>query len=368
MSRGTTAIIKIDHLKHNFEVLSQLAPAKLVLVVKADAYGHGLKQIVKALDKADCFGVATIDEAMLVRSVRSDVRILLLEGFLNTDELKTAFDHNIDCVIHQNQQLDMLDAIDTAQQMNIWLKYDSGMNRLGFNDSQYSQALARLNKHKKVQSVVLMSHLATADIKHNRFTRKQTQKFLKFKDQYQDKSKNSTQLSLSNSSALLNGDNLADEWCRVGLALFGVSPIAKTIGADYGLKPVMTLKTNVIATRQVKSGQGIGYGQNYVAQKDLNIAIIGIGYGDGFPWALSSAAFVSIHGQQAQIVGRVSMDMIAIDISHIRGVKLGDAVLIWGDDAKSQLPLETLASHAQTIPYVLLCQITSRVHYRYDRK
>ena len=368
MSRGTTAIINIDHLKHNFEVLSQLAPAKLVLVVKADAYGHGLKHIVKALDKVDCFGVATIDEAMLVRSVRSDVRILLLEGFLNTDELKIAFDHNIDCVIHQNQQLDMLDSIDTAQQMNIWLKHDSGMNRLGFNDHQYSQALRRLNRHKKVHNVVLMSHLASADIKHNSFTSKQTQRFLKFYHDFKGIYQDNLQLSLSNSSALLNGDNLANEWCRVGLALFGVSPIANTCGADYGLKPVMTLKTNVIAIKQVESGQGIGYGQNYIAQTDMNIAIIGIGYGDGFPWALSPAAFVNIHDQQAQIVGRVSMDMIAIDISHIKGVTPGDAVLIWGNGTKSQLPLETLASHAQTIPYVLLCQITSRVHYRYDRK
>ena len=358
MSRGTKAIININNLKHNFKVLSELAPAKLVLVVKADAYGHGLKEIVSALAAADCFGVATIDEALIIRQVRKDVRILLLEGFLNNDELKTAFDNNFDCVIHQNQQLDMLDNISTAKKMNIWLKYDSGMNRLGFTGNEYQTAISRLDKHDRVKEVILMSHLASADLKQNSFTAIQTARFLKFRT--------GQQVSLSNSAALLNKDHLGDEWCRVGLALFGVSPIAGTCAADYNLKAVMTLKTNVIAIKQVDAGQGIGYSQKYTAQRDMRIAVIGIGYGDGFPWSLSQDAFVKLKNHKATIVGRVSMDMIAIDISAKKNVKLGDSVLIWGEDENSQLPLETLASHANTIPYVLLCQITSRVHYQYD--
>jgi len=358
MSRGTKAIININNLKHNFKILSDLAPAKLVLVVKADAYGHGLKQIVSALDDADCFGVATIDEAMMIRQVRTDVRILLLEGFLNNDELKTAFDNDFDCVIHQNQQLDMLDNISTAKKMNIWLKYDSGMNRLGFTDKEYKAAISRLDKHDKVKEIILMSHLASADLKQSNFTAIQTERFLKFRTEQQ--------VSLSNSSALLNKDHLADEWCRVGLALFGVSPIAGTCAADYNLKAVMALKTNVIAIKQLDAGQGIGYSQKYKAQTDMKVAIIGIGYGDGFPWSLSQDAFVKLKNHKATIIGRVSMDMLAIDITAIENIKLGDSVLIWGVDENSQLPLETLASHANTIPYVLLCQITSRVHYQYD--
>ena len=358
MSRGTKAIIDINNLKHNFKVLNDLAPAKLVLVVKADAYGHGLKQIVSALDHVDCFGVATIDEALTVRQVRADVRILLLEGFLNNDELYIAFNNKFDCVIHQKQQLDMLEVISTSKKMNIWLKYDSGMNRLGFSDNEYIEALSRLEKYNNVKDVILMSHLASADLKQNSFTAKQTSRFLKFRHKQQ--------VSLSNSSALLNKDNLPDEWCRVGLALFGVSPIVHKMAVDYNLKPVMTLKTNVIAIKHIKAGQGIGYSQKYVAKVDMKVAIIGIGYGDGFPWSLSEDAYVKLKNQQATIVGRVSMDMIAIDISNIEHVVLGDPVLIWGEDENSQLPLEILASYAHTIPYVLLCQITSRVHYQYD--
>lgn len=358
MSRGTTALINIRNLKHNFKVLSELAPAKLVVVVKADAYGHGLKQVVKALDKVDCFGVATIDEAILVRRTRPRARILLLEGFLDVQELKIAFDHNFDSVIHQFEQLDMLDSVETSCRMNVWLKYDSGMNRLGFNDDEYVQALARLDKHHKLQDLILMSHLASADIKHNDFTVKQTHRFLKYRSGHQ--------VSLSNSAALLNKDHMDDEWCRVGLALFGVSPILNSTAENYNLKPVMTLKTNVIATKIVKGGQGIGYSQDYIVKKNTKIAIIGIGYGDGFPWSLTKGVYVKVNEKKAEIVGRVSMDMIAIDVSLVNNIKIGDSVLIWGEAKNTQLPIEILASYANTIPYVLLCQITSRVHYKYE--
>lgn len=358
MSRGTTAVVNFKNLKHNFKVLNNRAPGKLVLVVKADAYGHGLKQVVSALDGADCFGVATIEEALIVRKVNAQVRILLLEGFLNQDQLKMAFHHDIDCVIHQSEQLDMLEAINTSKSMNVWLKYDSGMNRLGFSSQQYESVIARVKCLDNVREMVLMSHLACADDVEDDLTAQQTDRFLKF-------SGDEDSLSLSNSAALLNGLHLSDEWCRVGLALFGVSPIASKTAEEFDLKPVMTLKSKVIAIKNVSAGQGIGYSQKYRAEKDMAIAIIGIGYGDGYPWSLSDGAYVKVKGCHADIVGRVSMDMIAIDVSAIENVELGDTVLIWGDQAGVSLPVEILASYANTIPYVLLCQITSRVHYQY---
>ena len=357
MSRGTKAIIDFKNLRHNFKVLSQLSPGKLVLVVKADAYGHGLKQVVKALDKVDCFAVATIDEALIVRSVKPDARILLLEGYLDANELDSAIEHNFDCVIHQQQQINLLVNIKSSKKINVWLKYDSGMNRLGFEEIDFLKTLDLIKNNKNTNEIILMSHLASANLKSSSFTQKQTEKFLNISKGFA--------LSLSNSSALLNGDHLNQEWSRVGLALFGVSPVENHMALEYGLKPVMTMKTNVISIKSVKAGDTIGYSQTYQAQKDKLIAIIGIGYGDGYPWSLSKKAYVLLNNKKATILGRVSMDMMAIDITEIDNVNFGDSVLIWGESSVGRLPIETVASNAFTIPYVLLCQITSRVKYQY---
>ena len=358
MSRGTTAVINIKNLKHNFEVLKELAPGKLVLVVKADAYGHGLQKIVQALDDVDCFAVATIDEALIVRKYRPNVRVLLLEGFLDKYELQTACKFKFDCVIHQQEQLNMFNEVLMNSPMNIWLKYDSGMNRLGFSEDEFEQAIILLDQHKNVDELILMSHLASANEKNNTFNKKQADKFLKFNT-------NKNQLSFSNSSALLNKAYLPKEWCRVGLSLFGISPIEEKSASDFNLKPVMSLQTNIIAIKNVNKGETIGYGQTYTAKQLMHIAIIGIGYGDGYPWALPENTFVKIQNQSAQIVGRVSMDMMTIDITQIKGCKIGDPVLIWGENENGHLPLETVANHANSLAYVLLCQITSRVHYHY---
>jgi alanine racemase len=357
MSRGTTAIINLGNLKHNYSVLKKMAPNKLVLVIKADAYGHGIKQVVQTLGKVDCYAVATIDEALTIRAYNKKVKILLLEGFFSQDELTIALDNNLDCVIHQQQQLSLIDKVKTHKKLNAWIKYDSGMNRLGFNDSDFQEAIEILKEHKNINLITLMSHFASANIPENNFTDHQKQRFLKFQHPYP--------LSLSNSSALLTNKNLNDEWCRVGITLFGVSPIQGKLAKDFNLKPVMTLKTNVIAIKHVKKGQAIGYSQTYKTKTEKKIAIIGIGYGDGYPWILSEQALVKINKSVANIVGRVSMDMMAIDISRIKNVNIGDSALIWGPDGNDELPIEIVASHAQTIPYVLLCQITSRVHYKY---
>ena len=358
MSRGTTAVINFENLRHNFKVLKELAPGKLVLVVKADAYGHGLQKVVQALDNVDCFAVATIDEAMIVRKHKPKGRVLLLEGFLDKYELQIALKYKFDCVIHQQEQLNMFNEVSTNSPMNIWLKLDSGMHRLGFSEDEFDRAIQLLDSHKNVNELILMSHYASANEKNNAFNKKQKEKFLKFNT-------NNHQLSISNSSALLNKANLPKEWCRVGLALFGISPIDNRQASEFNLKPVMSLQTNIIAIKQVIEGETIGYCQTYTAKQTLQIAIIGIGYGDGYPWSLPETTFVKVHNQSAQIVGRVSMDMMAIDISQINDCKIGDPVLIWGKNGNGHLPIETVASHAKSIAYVLLCQITSRVHYHY---
>jgi len=361
MSRGTQAIIHLQNLRHNFKVLSQLASDKLVLVVKADAYGHGLKNIVKSLHHVSYFGVATLDEALRIRKIRKNVKILLLEGYLDAKELELTLKNRIDCVIHQQQQIDLLNQLNSTMRMNVWLKYDSGMNRLGFNDETYPWAIKQIKKHRNVAEIVLMSHFASADKidkkRYSDFTCKQKQYFLSYR--------NEEPFSFANSPALLNNLKEKGEWCRTGLALFGVSPIAGKTAKDFNLKPVMSLKTTVIATKNIKKGQGVGYGQSYQAKNDMKIAIIGIGYGDGYPWSLSENAYVLLRNQAAKIVGKVSMDMMAIDVSHLDGVEVGELVLLWGQENSMILPVETVANNANTIPYVLLCQITSRVHYEY---
>ncbi len=357
MSRGTTALINLENLKHNYRVLKQLTPNKLALVIKADAYGHGIKQVVQTLGTVDCYAVATIEEALTIRAYNKEVKILLLEGFFSKQELLLALENNFDCVIHQQQQLTQIDEVETDKKLNAWIKYDSGMNRLGFDEKGFQAAIEQLKHHKNIDQVTLMSHFASANNVDSNFTELQKQRFLQFKHPYP--------LSLSNSSALLTNNNLNDEWCRVGLTLFGVSPIQGKCAKDFNLKPVMTLKTNVIAVKKVKKGQTIGYSQTYEAKIDKKIAIIGIGYGDGYPWILSDNACVRINGSKAKIVGRVSMDMMAIDVTGIKNIAIGDPTLVWGQSEHDELPIEIVASHAQTIPYVLLCQITSRVHYNY---
>jgi len=360
VSRGTTAIIDFKNLRHNFNVLKELAPNKLVLVVKADAYGHGLKQVVEALDNVDCFAVATIDEALIIRQTRPHVRVLLLEGFLSQYELDIAFENNFDSVIHQQQQLDLIVESDINQKINIWLKYDSGMNRLGFSENEFIDALSIINQQKNINEIILMSHFASANNRQSQFTQEQTKRFLSLSKGYP--------LSLSNSSAMLNGKCLKDEWCRVGLALFGVSPVEDSTANEYNLKPVMTMKSNIIAIKTVNAGESIGYSQTYTTDVEMKIAIVGLGYGDGYPWSLSKSAYVKINNHKATIVGRVSMDMLAIDISDLNNVNIGDSVLIWGKESNSELLIENVANNAFTIPYVLLCQITSRVKYQYVNK
>ena len=360
MSRGTVAKINLAHLRHTFSVLKKTTDSKIVLVVKADAYGHGLKQVVSALSGVDCFAVATIDEALTIRKLSPTIRVLLLEGFHNTDELKLAFKNNIDCAIHNDKQLnEYLGSTDNTA-LNIWLKYDSGMNRLGFSDNEYEQAIDQLEKNSdKYKELILMSHFASANEKDGAFTNYQANKFLNYTKKYP--------ISLSNSSAVLSPKiNFNEHWCRIGLALYGVSPIERHLAQEYNLKPVMTLISNIIALKTVNAGETIGYSQKFYAQKKMKIAIIGIGYGDGYPWSLSDDAYVKLGKEKLKIVGKVSMDMMAVDVTHVEKPQIGQSVLIWGADGNEELPVEKVAANAKTIPYVLLCGLTSRVKFIYE--
>ncbi len=358
MSRGTTACINLDALRHNYALIAKKAQEAspgcgIIAVVKADAYGHGLPQVVSALPETAAFGVATLDEARVIRRLRPQARVLLLEGFLNPAELEQATALSLDCVIHQPFQLDLLESRAPKVPQNLWLKIDTGMNRLGFPQDQWRSALARLQAINPA-SITLMTHFASADEPARDQTLRQVEAIAELGHSYP--------VSASNSAAVFNFPDLSLDWVRVGLALYGASPMPGLLGQELGLKPVMRLSANVIGIKSIRAGQSVGYGGHWQAPVDTQLAVLGIGYGDGYPWHVQNGTPVYINGLYYKLAGRVSMDMLAVEIGPESPVAVGDTAILWGE----QLPVEVVARHAGTIPYVLPCGLTSRVRYVYE--
>jgi alanine racemase len=350
--RGTTAYINTSNINHNLKVFKQLHAGKIIAVVKADAYGHGLKHVVNALPDCDAFAVATIEEALELRTLETNKKIILLEGVFNDYEMNTAFENQLDVVIHQDYQIKLLASAEPITGMNVWLKVDSGMHRLGFGINEVEQRLVQLNKIASIDTVRLMSHFAASDLIDCEQTLDQinTNSWLKSLGY---------EYSFSNTGGVLNHLADRDEWARVGIGLFGVSPLtAGQWGSDFGLKPAMHLTAKIIASKYIKAGAQVGYGGHFSAETDMRIGIVGIGYADGYPWSERSS-YVMLDGKKAAVIGRVSMDMIAIDLSNFKTQLTGKEVTIWG----GQLPIEQIAEDLKLIPYTLACGITKRVKF-----
>lgn len=323
-------------------------------VVKADAYGHGLKRCLPALTEADMLAVATMDEARAIRALEPRAPILLLEGIMAADELEAVARLNLEMVVHHESQLEWIEAFDHAFNPRIWLKLDSGMHRLGFPLSQAQPVHARLQALDGVEEIVLMTHFACADQAGNPLNRRQIELF-------------DTAVKglpgphcLANSAALLNLPETRRDWIRAGLLLYGVSPLAGQDGPALGLEPVMTFETRLIAVNDVPAGDTIGYGARFTASRDMRVGVAAIGYGDGYPRNMPDGAPVLVNGREQHLVGRVSMDMATIDLDGQPGARVGDPVLLWGEG----LPVERVAGIVGTIPYELLCRVTRRVAYR----
>lgn len=355
-SRRPQAIIDLGALNHNFARVKQLAPASKVLaVLKANAYGHGMLAVAQALKHADALGVARIDEALALRAGGITKPIVLLEGFFHPDELQLVVASNLQLVIHHREQAAALLAARLDAPVRVWLKVDSGMHRLGIYPDEFNELHHCLSQSANVQTPIrLMSHFACSDELANPATLRQLQLFR------QTISGAEGEVSLANSAAILNWPQSHGDWVRPGLMLYGVSPMADVSGNAHGLQAVMTLSSSVIAVRHVKAGEAVGYGGSWIAAHDTRLAVVAIGYGDGYPRAASNNADVVINGQRLPVVGRVSMDMITVDIGQ-QSVAVGDHVILWGP----QLPVEQLAQRVDTIPYELLCNITSRVQFSY---
>ena len=355
-SRRPQAIIDLAALNHNFARVKQLAPhSKVLAVLKANAYGHGMLAVAQALKQADAIGVARLDEALALRAGGIAKPIVLLEGFFHADELAQIVASNLQLVIHHRQQVEALLAAQLEAPVRVWLKIDSGMHRLGIYPHEFTELYQQLQYSDNVQaSVRLMSHFASSDELANPATAAQLSLFDTLTAGF------AGERSLANSAAVLNWPQSHGDWVRPGLMLYGVSPMPDTCGAEHGLKAVMTLCSSVIAVREVQAGDAVGYGGSWLAPKATRLAVVAIGYGDGYPRAAGNRAQVLINGIRLPVVGRVSMDMITVDIGDTP-VATGDRVTLWGPG----LPVEQLAQCVDTIAYELLCNITSRVSFHY---
>jgi len=350
--------IDLGALVHNFSKVRELVGSKrsILSMIKANAYGHGLQQVALALNESDAFGVANVAEAIELREIGVAKPIIVMAGFLSLDELALFSQHQLTPVIHHESQVEMLEHARLLKPISVRLKLDSGMARLGFEPTEYLMVLKRLQACATVVGpVVLMTHFADADNNDKTFTELQTLRFMQLTTNL------SLPKSMANSAAILSHPHSWADWVRPGLILYGGSPFLDKVGKDYDLRPVMTLSSRLIAVKQVRKGESVGYGCTWQCPHDTKVAIVAIGYGDGYPRHARHGTPVSIHGQRCELLGRVSMDMIAVDVSQLDNVDIGDRALLWGDG----LPIEEIARCADTIPYELMCSITQRVERQY---
>ena len=349
------AIVDTAALRQNLARVRATAPASRVMaVVKANGYGHSVVPVAKALSEADGFAVARLDEGLALRAAGLTHRILLLEGVFGSDQLAIAAQHRFDLMVHSFEQLQMLESRDGSECVTAWLKVDSGMNRLGFRVEQFAEAWRRLAGIANVApDPVLVTHLASADERQDPKTPQQLRAFAVATAGI------GGARSIANSAAIMAWPESRVDWVRPGLMLYGVSPFPSGTGADLGLRPAMTLQTEVIAVKTVKRGETVGYGGTWLAERDTRMAVVAAGYGDGYPRGVPSGAPVLVNGRRAPLIGRASMDMITVDVTDLPTVATGDPVVLWGEG----VPVEEVSRHAGTIPYELICGVSQRVQH-----
>jgi alanine racemase len=348
--RPIKACISLDAMAHNLRVARQHAgAARLMAVVKAHAYGHGLSRAVRALSAADGFAVLTLEEAAKLRLMAVDKPILLLEGLFDPSELATCAELDLSPVLHNRQQLDWLERNPLARPLQVFLKFDSGMHRLGFALSEFAAVLHRVKRLPAVAGITLMTHFAQADEAAGI-----AQPLRAF--QYQAAG-TGLAWTTANSAALLRYPEALGTWARPGIMLYGASPFADTSAAQLGLKPAMTLHSEIIAVQRIRAGKGVGYGLLYRAERDMRIGVVACGYADGYPRHAPTGTPILVNGQRTRTLGRVSMDMLCVDLSECADAGVGAPVILWGEG----LPVEEVAGAAGTISYELLCALAPRV-------
>jgi alanine racemase len=348
------AVIDTSALRHNLARVRELAPqSKVLAVIKANAYGHGSVPTAVALAAADGFAVARIEEGIALRAAGLRHRIVLLEGVFDADQMRQAAHHGLELLVHESGQLAMLDAWRGDHVFAVWVKVDTGMNRLGFKPGQFAGAVQRLLACPAVAGpLTLVTHLANADVRDDRRTRAQLELFERLTAGLPG------ERSIANSAGTIACAVARADWVRPGLMLYGVSPFEDSTAEDLGLRPAMKLETTVIAVKDVAPGEQVGYGGTWTATRPTRLAVAAVGYGDGYPRNTPDGTTVLVNDQPAGLVGRVSMDMITVDVTHLPRVLVGDPVLLWGPG----VPVERVAKAAGTIPYELICGVSQRVH------
>lgn len=352
MSRPTYMNIDLGALQHNLQRVHELAPGcSVIAMVKANAYGHGIERVGKALKDADALGVASLEEGLKLREAGIRQPIVLMEGLFFEDEIAEAEKNHFTLVVHHRAHVDLLENAQVQTPFPIWLKVDTGMHRLGIHPSELESLYHRLMTFKSVKKPIgLMTHFAQADTPQSHATEDQLAIFT-----------NVTQhlagpRSLANSAAILSRPATHADWVRPGLMLYGAAPFAGKTGKDYGLLPVMTLWSRLIAITQVAKGEKVGYGGTWEAPEDLKIGVVGVGYGDGYPQFAKNGTPVLVNGVECPLAGRVSMDMLTVDLRHQPNAKIGDPVILWG----AGLPVERVAEFSNTSAYEILTRMTPR--------
>ncbi|OOG57326.1 alanine racemase [Rhodanobacter sp. C03] len=360
MSRTTVATIHLGALRHNLARLKALAaPAKVMAVVKADAYGHGLERVARALDdEAEAFAVAALGDGLRLRAAGHRQRIVVLSGPDNASDLVEMQRLQLDAAIHHEAQLQWLAQASPARgRLRVWLKVDSGMHRLGFAPERVTDVHARLSAMPGIDPEIgLLTHFSESEVFEGEQTAEQIACFVEATKTF------SGPRSLSNSAAVLGWPDARGDWVRTGGLLYGLSVVEGKSGADLGFRPAMTLGTRLIAINRISKGERIGYNGIWTCPEDMLVGVAAVGYGDGYPRSAAAGTPVLVGEQRVALIGRVSMDLITLDLRDAPQAKVGDRVTLWGP----QLPVEIIAAQAGTISYDLTCGMTRRVLFVED--
>ena len=346
--RPARALIDLEALRHNYRLARELTGAKALAVIKADAYGHGAVRCAQALEsEADGFAVACIEEALALRAAGIKAPVLLLEGFFEASELELIVQHDFWCVVHALWQLEAIEQAGIGKPLQVWLKLDSGMHRVGLHPKDYQGAYQRLLASGKVGKIVLMSHFARADEPDSSSTAEQVAVF------EQARTGLAAQVSLRNSPAVLGWPNVPSDWVRPGIMLYGATPFEQPVAAAQALQPVMTLESRVISVRELPAGEPVGYGARFISPRPTRVGVVAMGYADGYPRLAPNGTPVLVAGKRSQLIGRVSMDMLCVDLTDVPEAGLGSPVELWGKHVLAS----DVAIQAGTIPYQIFCNL-----------
>jgi alanine racemase len=357
MTRPVRARIDLKALQHNFSLARQAVGAsKILAVIKANAYGHGAIPVARALPGADAFALASVEEAVQLREAGITTPLVLLEGVFAADELDAVAAHDLQVVVHSPEQVEWLERAPAAMPLHLWLKVDTGMHRLGFAPAQLLEYRRRLSSLVAARggSLRLMSHLACADAPKHPANDRQLAAFRTL-------DADGLERSLANSAAMLSRQDMHFDWVRPGIMLYGASPFDPAAARQTVLQPVMSLESRLIAVYARRKGDSIGYGHTWTCPRDMPVGVAAAGYGDGYPRHAPAGTPVLVNGCIAPLIGRVSMDMVCVDLSEQPGARAGDPVRLWGEG----LPVESVAESAGTISYEVLCNVSPRVPREY---